>query len=140
MILEENHNTKQENQGNFRLEDQFLTKKQTRVVIYDNKCINDDKIGQIDTGSRNRKEDKNLQLFHTNVDQNLNILKGEVKNLNTNQAILTNKQIKHKVSCNCKNSRCLKLYCDCFSTLLYCDPSVCSCKGCSNTPDNEVIK
>jgi hypothetical protein len=46
---------------------------------------------------------------------------------------------KKKITCNCKNSQCLKLYCECFSTLGFCDPNVCSCKECSNTKENEVI-
>jgi len=40
--------------------------------------------------------------------------------------------------CNCKNSQCMKLYCECFSTMSYCDPKLCSCKNCLNTTDNEV--
>ncbi|KAL4515808.1 hypothetical protein Ndes2526A_g00512 [Nannochloris sp. 'desiccata'] len=39
------------------------------------------------------------------------------------------------VRCNCKKSRCLKLYCDCFKTLGYCGEG-CSCVGCSNREDN----
>jgi hypothetical protein len=40
--------------------------------------------------------------------------------------------------CNCKNSQCMKLYCECFSTMSYCDPKLCSCKNCLNTTENEV--
>lgn len=36
-----------------------------------------------------------------------------------------------KVVCNCKKSRCLKLYCDCFKTSNYCDG--CNCIDCVNT-------
>ncbi len=43
-----------------------------------------------------------------------------------------------KISCTCKNSKCLKLYCECFSSQSYCDPATCSCKDCNNTVDNEV--
>ena len=35
--------------------------------------------------------------------------------------------------CNCKNSKCLKLYCECFSSGHYCDPDTCNCKNCENT-------
>ncbi|KAL5208758.1 hypothetical protein ABZP36_033193 [Zizania latifolia] len=49
----------------------------------------------------------------------------EVKNV-------TPKKRKH---CNCKNSRCLKLYCECFATRVYCDG--CSCSPCGNTAENE---
>lgn len=44
-----------------------------------------------------------------------------------------------KITCNCKNSQCLKLYCECFSKLAFCDPEICGCKGCANTKENEVI-
>lgn len=38
--------------------------------------------------------------------------------------------------CNCKRSKCLKLYCECFAAGLYCiEP--CSCLECSNNPAHE---
>ncbi|CAH9104143.1 unnamed protein product [Cuscuta europaea] len=38
--------------------------------------------------------------------------------------------------CNCKKSKCLKLYCDCFAAGVYCvEP--CSCQGCFNKPIHE---
>jgi hypothetical protein len=37
--------------------------------------------------------------------------------------------------CNCKKSKCLKLYCDCFKISKYCDG--CNCCECSNTAINE---
>ncbi|XP_062228892.1 protein tesmin/TSO1-like CXC 5 isoform X2 [Phragmites australis] len=42
---------------------------------------------------------------------------------------------KRKKHCNCKNSQCLKLYCECFAARDYCDG--CNCKQCGNTPENE---
>ncbi|KAL6278776.1 hypothetical protein ACE6H2_022377 [Prunus campanulata] len=40
--------------------------------------------------------------------------------------------------CNCKRSKCLKLYCDCFAAGLYCiEP--CSCQECFNKPIYENI-
>jgi len=41
-----------------------------------------------------------------------------------------------KVVCNCKKSRCLKLYCDCFKTNAYCDG--CNCNDCSNNKAGEI--
>ena len=38
-------------------------------------------------------------------------------------------------SCSCKNSRCLKLYCACFSAGRLCQPFLCSCIRCHNTED-----
>jgi hypothetical protein len=43
-----------------------------------------------------------------------------------------------RVSCTCKSSQCLKLYCECFSSMLTCDPKVCSCKNCFNNDENSV--
>lgn len=38
--------------------------------------------------------------------------------------------------CNCKKSKCLKLYCECFGAGVYCmEP--CSCQGCFNKPIHE---
>jgi Tesmin/TSO1-like CXC domain, cysteine-rich domain len=39
------------------------------------------------------------------------------------------------IRCNCKKSKCMKLYCDCFKALGYCGEG-CSCVGCSNREDN----
>ena len=39
-------------------------------------------------------------------------------------------------SCNCKNSKCLKLYCECFAAGQYCDE--CNCKHCHNNIQHEA--
>lgn len=44
-----------------------------------------------------------------------------------------------KNTCNCKKSKCLKLYCDCFAFGQSCGPE-CNCQECSNTDDNEERK
>ncbi|CAG9463995.1 unnamed protein product [Pedinophyceae sp. YPF-701] len=41
-------------------------------------------------------------------------------------------------ACNCKNSRCLKLYCICFSSGVYCDG--CNCVNCCNNQDAETVR
>ncbi|XP_021828730.1 CRC domain-containing protein TSO1-like isoform X2 [Prunus avium] len=38
--------------------------------------------------------------------------------------------------CNCKKTKCLKLYCDCFAAGVYCAES-CACQGCFNITDYE---
>ncbi|WOK91766.1 hypothetical protein Cni_G00457 [Canna indica] len=38
--------------------------------------------------------------------------------------------------CNCKKSKCLKLYCVCFAAGVYCSEP-CSCQGCFNKPIHE---
>ncbi len=39
--------------------------------------------------------------------------------------------------CNCKKSKCLKLYCDCFAAGVYCQN--CSCSCCLNTEENKYV-
>jgi len=45
-----------------------------------------------------------------------------------------------KKHCHCKNSKCLKLYCECFAARVYCDG--CNCVDCSNTltQSEQVLK
>ncbi|KAI3872469.1 hypothetical protein MKX03_023209 [Papaver bracteatum] len=40
--------------------------------------------------------------------------------------------------CDCKHSRCLKLYCECFASGVYCDG--CNCTNCSNNVENETSR
>ena len=40
--------------------------------------------------------------------------------------------------CNCKKSKCLKLYCECFAAELFCDS--CNCNDCRNTKEYEDIR
>ena len=42
-----------------------------------------------------------------------------------------------RIKCNCKNSKCLKLYCECFRGGLLCSPD-CKCLNCMNMDHNEV--
>ncbi|XP_010526465.1 PREDICTED: protein tesmin/TSO1-like CXC 5 [Tarenaya hassleriana] len=43
-----------------------------------------------------------------------------------------------KKQCNCKHSRCLKLYCECFASGTYCDG--CNCANCFNNVENEAAR
>jgi len=54
------------------------------------------------------------------------------KNTDINQGSLTKEST--KIKCNCKKTKCLKLYCECFSSLGFCDG--CNCEGCMNTEGN----
>nr|GMD93327.1 protein tesmin/TSO1-like CXC 5 isoform X1 [Ipomoea batatas] len=45
---------------------------------------------------------------------------------------------KKQKQCNCKHSRCLKLYCECFASGIYCDG--CNCVNCHNNIENEAAK
>ena len=41
--------------------------------------------------------------------------------------------------CLCKNSQCLKLYCECFSSLGYCGPGCC-CENCHNRESDSKLR
>ena len=41
------------------------------------------------------------------------------------------KRRKKYITCHCKNSECLKLYCECFSKFGFCSDK-CRCEGCKN--------
>ncbi|KAL6006200.1 hypothetical protein ACLOJK_040246 [Asimina triloba] len=45
---------------------------------------------------------------------------------------------KKQKQCNCKHSKCLKLYCECFASGVYCDG--CNCANCYNNPDNDAAR
>jgi hypothetical protein len=42
-------------------------------------------------------------------------------------------------NCNCRKSRCLKLYCQCFASKMTCSPS-CRCVSCCNIPSMENVR
>lgn len=44
-----------------------------------------------------------------------------------------------KKTCTCKNSKCLKLYCECFASGGYCNEA-CRCRNCCNNKDNESVR
>jgi hypothetical protein len=44
-----------------------------------------------------------------------------------------------KIRCNCKNSKCLKLYCECFRGGMLCCHD-CKCSNCFNMEENELRK
>ena len=43
------------------------------------------------------------------------------------------------LQCNCKRTRCLKMYCDCFRFKKYCT-AICNCGECANVPEHEDIR
>ncbi|XP_052200384.1 protein tesmin/TSO1-like CXC 5 isoform X2 [Diospyros lotus] len=55
----------------------------------------------------------------------------------TNVEVKDNTPKKQK-QCNCKHSRCLKLYCECFASGVYCDG--CNCVNCHNNVENDTAR
>lgn len=48
-------------------------------------------------------------------------------------------EVGSSVGCNCKQSRCLKKYCECFLASAFCG-SHCKCKSCSNYSGSTVSR
>lgn len=40
-----------------------------------------------------------------------------------------------EIGCNCKKSKCLKMYCECFNLQILCSQN-CNCVGCGNMNEN----
>ena len=79
--------------------------------------------------------------FFPNIPQILDKKMSIDLNENQNNNFQNNK---NEIGCNCKNSFCLKRYCECFTRMKYCN-SLCQCKNCFNTnlhekERNEAIK
>ncbi|XP_021817857.1 protein tesmin/TSO1-like CXC 3 isoform X6 [Prunus avium] len=53
-------------------------------------------------------------------------------NFTEEQDLTTPSSARHKRGCNCKKSKCLKRYCECFQAKVGCS-SACRCEGCKNT-------
>jgi len=59
------------------------------------------------------------------------------KSIKSKKKISSEKSQKKTIKCcNCKKSKCLKLYCECFSSSVYCTEA-CNCSGCYNRPEYE---
>jgi hypothetical protein len=93
---------------------------------------------------KNKNKNKNLlkkKHFQTKEEKILNdsssFSKTKIHGIIFKKSCPIKKQKKN--CCNCKNSQCLKLYCQCFSKFDFCDPDFCSCVGCANTKENEVF-
>ncbi|OMJ83303.1 hypothetical protein SteCoe_15828 [Stentor coeruleus] len=55
-----------------------------------------------------------------------------------NESLSSNSQFPKGKVCNCKYSKCLKLYCECFSSGEYCFD--CNCNNCFNNSEHEETR
>lgn len=74
----------------------------------------------------------NKALYET-PKQNSSSPKSDSKQINLE--FLKNTYGSKKITCNCKKSRCLKLYCDCFRAGELCNKD-CNCCTCANVVEN----
>ena len=94
------------------------------------------------TGEKNNGTNSDINMKSSNPQKNII---HQMKQLNNHDQFIckkmsidldddiTNSNIVNKkiTGCNCKNSGCLKRYCECFSRMKYCDEN-CQCKNCLN--------
>ena len=45
----------------------------------------------------------------------------------------------HHKPCNCRKSKCLKLYCECFANNRFCGPA-CACVCCNNSAQFDSVR
>lgn len=84
-------------------------------------------------GSENRKTEEKIS---NSNDRTAEPKEKRIDNLKkTSQVSTETISSTKKVTCNCKKTKCLKLYCDCFRLNQTCDG--CNCFGCHNLSEFE---
>ena len=110
---------------NNKNENILLDQKRNRI----NLNIEDSDIEMKSLNKLNSKHIKSIQ------DVNLKEKKMSI-DLNDDYLNNNNNENKKIIGCNCKNSGCLKRYCECFTRMKYCDLN-CQCKNCFNKIEYE---
>ena len=104
---------------------EILKKSKTKKYILNNMNTDINYIFKSKDKNNNKNQlltlNKNESTESSKINQNIN------NNSNENQIIIKNNK------CSCKNTNCLKFYCECFSNGRYC--SDCSCCNCKNTKE-----
>ena len=83
--------------------------------------------------------DNKLQIQNQNIKANKKPLKNnESLTSNINSTTNISSMEKPIFRCTCKNSNCLKFYCECFANGKFCDN--CLCINCRNTQENKELR
>ncbi len=126
------------NLGNFKIEKTNILEERNRDDSADKISLELESFNSFSSKMRNvpghRAETKTVSSV-----QSLNFVKKKVKRVPRNNCGDINKkskEVKKKIIkfCNCRNSKCLKLYCECFKQQGFCSHK-CSCTNCFNTAD-----
>jgi hypothetical protein len=83
--------------------------------------------------------DENENNIENNIIDSIKDNENKIEHLNNNTNILDEKFHSVRITCNCKKSKCLKLYCECFSSGNICTKD-CNCIDCINLEnfDDEI--
>ena len=94
-------------------------------------------ISPISSEQINKVNSVNENKLDMNINMNINVSNFYPLYITDTKMIEKFKEEKNKKKflCNCKKSKCLKLYCDCFANGEYCVD--CNCQSCSNVIGNE---
>ena len=154
------HNSHSFNTPFSEVESQERPRLDKNLTFNFNTPINPNKRTKLMLGSTNSFDSKALNYeeafdhTHTNKSNNTqNIIRDNKSNLtppplplppidsnkneeSVNDDTESKQATKKKVCCNCKKSRCLKLYCDCFAAGEYCQD--CNCTNCANIEVNST--
>ncbi|KAL4466512.1 hypothetical protein ABPG72_000719 [Tetrahymena utriculariae] len=83
----------------------------------------------------NMYEDEDHIERQSNSSENSNVAPYTAQNSSIKPA---NQGEDRKICCNCKRTKCLKLYCECFAASRMCEG--CTCQGCFNKPEFEAMR
>lgn len=83
---------------------------------------------------------KDSSAANTRKSSKHNIISPDIPLEGASKSLIMSSPAASSVSCNCKKSKCLKLYCDCFATLSYCNANACNCADCANNSENEILR
>ena len=102
--------------------------------------------------SINSNEKGAFSSFYNNTNNNINSI-NNINNNNTNKInYLKNESMEtiNKIHCTCKKTKCIKKYCECYSSGVFCKNCKCeNCENCGNKPyltdnnnnnNNNIIK
>ena len=132
--IESQEKPKLEKQLNFNFHTPISSKKTTKLMLGSMNSFNSK---EANYDGRYNSTNKLKSNHKATGDSNSNSISIDAaKHEKSENGDSESKVTKKKVCCNCKKSRCLKLYCDCFAAGEYCQD--CNCNNCANIEVNST--